>query len=268
MSLAELQSWLINEGLRDELDALTRRTVRAELDNLAPVSAEDEVGAAPDWPRLLFAGSILARSGERSHQDAALRIATAAVTLSTSNAVRDAAAVLLGKLSNFRAIDLATDRELLTAGLEGRLGMTLRIEAQRRQRDQSVLVESSGRWLPVNEFQQRFWSRAGDHGWLSASAPTASGKTYLVLQWLLDQMRSTEAKVAVYLAPTRALVSEIEANLQILLGKSPGIEVSSLPLRDKYDAARGAAQSSSWCSRRSACISSPMPSAMRWTSIS
>lgn len=238
MSLAELQSWLVDESLRDELDALTRQTVRTELDNLAPASADDEGGEVPDWPRLLFAGSILARSGERSHQEAALKIATAAVTLSTSNAVRDAAAVLLGKLSNFRAIALATDRELLTTDLEGRLGMTLRIEAQRRQMDQSVLVESSGRWLPVNEFQQHFWNRAGDHGWLSASAPTASGKTFLVLQWLLDQMRSTEAIVAVYLAPTRALVSEIEANLQLLLGKSVGIEVSSLPLRDKYDAAR------------------------------
>lgn len=238
MSLPELQNWLVEEGLRDELDELTRRTVRTELDNLAVVPAGDQVGPAPDWPRLLFAGSILARSSERWHQDAALRIATAAVTLSSSNVVRDAAAVLLGKLSNFRAIALAAERELLTADLEGRLGMTLRIEAQRRQMEQSVLVESSGRWLPVNEFQQRFWSLAGDHDWLSASAPTTSGKTFLVLQWLLDQMRSTNAKVAVYLAPTRALVSEIEANLQLLMGKSPGIEVSSLPLRAKYDAAR------------------------------
>jgi hypothetical protein len=99
-------------------------------------------------------------------------------------------------------------------------------------------VESTGLWLPVNEFQQRFWSGATDHDWLSASAPTASGKTFLVLQWLLDHVRSTEAKVAVYLAPTRALVSEIEANLKRLIGNSPSIEVSSLPLREKYDAAR------------------------------
>jgi hypothetical protein len=139
MSLAELQSWLVEESLRDELDELTRRTVRTELDNLAIVSADDEVGATPDWPRLLLAGSILARSDERRHQDTALRIATAAVTLSPSNAIRDTAAVLLSKLSNFRAIALAADRELLTADLEGRLGMTLRIEAQRRQMEQSVL---------------------------------------------------------------------------------------------------------------------------------
>ncbi len=239
MSVAELQKWLVEESLSEELDELTRRTVRAELDNLDPVFRDDKAGAAPDWPRLLFAGSILARSTERWHQDAALRIATAAITLAVRDAVRDAAAVLLGKLSNFRAITLAVDRKLLTDDLEGRLGLSLRMEAQRRQMDQSVLIQSNGRWLPVNEFQQRFWSGAGDSEWLSASAPTASGKTFVVLQWLLDHMRSTKAKVAIYLAPTRALVSEIEANLQLMIGESPGIEVSSLPLRGKFDSALG-----------------------------
>jgi replicative superfamily II helicase len=45
-----------------------------------------------------------------------------------------------------------------------------------------------------------------------------------------------EFRVAVYLAPTRALVSEIEANLLDLVDAS--IEVSSLQLREKYEAAR------------------------------
>jgi len=239
MSPGELQGWLVQEGLREELDVLTRQTVRNELDNLVSDSADHQHLPAPDWPRLLLAGSILAQSSERWHQDAALRIATSAITLSSGTSVRDAAAVLLGKLSNFRAVSLATNRGLLTADLNGRLGMTLRIEAQRRQMEQAVLVASSGSWLPVNEFQQRFWSGATDNKWLSASAPTASGKTFVVLQWLLDQMRSTKARVAIYLAPTRALVSEIEASLQLIIGESLGIEVSSLPLRGKYDSALG-----------------------------
>lgn len=239
MNLPELQSWLVEESLRDELDELTRRTVRNEVDNLAAATGDNQVGSAPDWPRLLFAGSILARSDKREHQETALRIATAALTLSSSNAIRDTAAVLLSKLSNFRAITLATNRELLAADLDGRLGMTLRIEAHRRQMQHSVLLESSGLWLAVNEFQERFWSQAADQDWLSASAPTASGKTFLILQWLLDRMRSTTARVAVYLAPTRALVSEIETNLQHIIGQTPDIQVSSLPLRPKYDVAHG-----------------------------
>ena len=237
MSLIDFQSWLMDEGVRDDLDILTRRMVTTELDNL--VAKPDIVPAGEiDWPRLLLAGSILARSDRRDYQEAALRIATGAVSLSNSQSIKDAGAVLLGKLSNFRAIDLANQRDLLAADLDGRLGMSLRIEAQRRQMEHAVLVESSGRWLQVNEFQQRFWRNAGDHHWLSASAPTASGKTFLVLQWLIDQMLSSDVRIAVYLAPTRALVSEIESNLVSLLGKGSGIEVSSLPLREKYDVAR------------------------------
>jgi superfamily II DNA/RNA helicase len=237
MSLVDLQSWLFDEGLRDDLDELTRRMVKTELANLVP-DPEGAPLAKFGWPRLLFAGSVLARSDRRALQEMALRIATAAVMLSESDAIKDAGAVLLSKLSNFRAVALAGERELITAGLESRLGTALRIEAQRRQMDHAILVESSGHWLQVNDFQQRFWSHASDHLWLSASAPTASGKTFLVLQWMIDQMRSSEARVAVYLAPTRALVSEIESNLASLLGTDSGIDVSSLPLREKYDAAR------------------------------
>lgn len=236
MSIADLQTWLLNEGIRGDLDELTSVTVEAEIDNLIPKA---EVVSKPlDWTRLLFAGSILARSDLRAHQEAALRIATGAVTFSDSPTIKDAGAILLRKLSNFRAVALAGKRNLILPDLDSRLGLSLRMEAQRRQMDQSILVQANGSWLQVNDFQQRFWSQAISHGWLSASAPTASGKTFLVLQWLIDQIRSGEVRVAVYLAPTRALVSEIENSLDGLVGKQGEIEVSSLPLKAKFDAAR------------------------------
>lgn len=237
MSLADLQSWLLKEGVRDDLDSITLLTVRKELDNLIP-DASDLSTASIDWSRLLLAGSILARSEQRVDQEAALRIATAAVCLAEDWALKDAGAVLMGKLSNFRAITLAMDRKLVAADLNGRLGVALRLEAQRREMDRSILVQSSGSWLQVNDFQQRFWTNSVGERWLSASAPTASGKTFLVLQWLIDQVVAGEACVAVYLAPTRALVSEIETNLKSMLGNSGLIEVSSLPLPAKYRAAR------------------------------
>lgn len=233
MSLLDLQSWLLQEGVRGDLDAITRLTVRNELDHLAPdnsVQSDESI----DWPRLLLAGSILARSDRRVDQEAALRVATAVVSLTDDQALKDAGAVLMGKLSNFRAITLATDRNMVAADLNGRLGIALRLEAQRREMDRSILLQSSGSWLQVNDFQQRFWISAAGDSWLSASAPTASGKTFLVLQWLIDQVIAGESRVAVYLAPTRALVSEIESNLNSLLGNNGLIEVSSLPLPDKY----------------------------------
>lgn len=237
MSLGELQSWLLAEGVRNDLNKVVRLTVRSELDNLAP-DADETTAEGIDWQRLVFAGSILARSEARPDQDAALRIAVAAITLTDDRVVRDAGAVLLGKLSNFRAVSLAVDRDLVAGDLEERLGVALRLESQRREMDRSVLVETTGSWMQVNDFQQRFWTNASRANWLSASAPTASGKTFLVLQWLVDQLGAAEATVAVYLAPTRALVSEIETTLNGLLGNGKGIDVSSLPLRSKYDAAR------------------------------
>lgn len=237
MSLATLQSWLLEDGVREDLSAITLLTVRNELDNLALDSSAPSASVI-DWPRLLLAGSILARSGQRVDQDAALRIATAAISLTEDQAYKDAGAVLLGKLSNFRAIALAVERGLVAPGLDGRLGVALRLEAQRREMDRSILVQSSGAWLQVNDFQQRFWTNATGDRWLSASAPTASGKTFLVLQWLIDQVITGETRVAVYLAPTRALVSEIETSLTELLSDTELVVVSSLPLPDKYKAAR------------------------------
>lgn len=241
MSESDLQSWLIQDGVGRDLDAIVTKMVRAELDNLVPGTDEASLEQV-DWPKLLFAGSILARSEVREHQEAALRIATGAVTLSDRVAIQDAGAVLLDKLSNTRAVALASLRNLVSDGLDGRLGIMLRAEAQRRQMEQSILVETNGRWLRVNAFQQRFWSLADDHNWLSASAPTASGKTFLVLQWLVDRMLAGNLRVTVYLAPTRALVSEIEGGLVRVLEGDKRIDISSLPLREKYDLAQKGGQ--------------------------
>ncbi|WBS02027.1 DEAD/DEAH box helicase [Pseudoduganella sp. SL102] len=236
MSLVTLQSWLLQEGIRGDLDLITRLVVREELDNL--LSEETVATDKVDWPNLLLAGSILARSEDRIYQEAALRISTAAIVLSTHQKYKDAGAVLLSKLSNFRAITLASNRGLIEPDIEGRLGIAQRIEAQRREMDRSILIQSSGSWLQVNDFQRRFWTDDTGECWLSASAPTASGKTFLVLQWLIDQLYASNIQVAVYLAPTRALVSEIETSLKELLGVTALIEICSLPLREKYEAAR------------------------------
>ena len=231
----ELFDWLIKDALFDDISKLTQLTVSSEITNLDQEYECDKPCGAFNWRELLLAGSLLARSNLREHQEAALRIATAAVMLDTSQDVRDAGAVILDKLSNHRSVELAEKKNRIFPDLEGRLGVAMRIEANRRRFEGSILLSSNGQWLDVNEFQRNLWKGASvDTGWLSASAPTASGKTYLVLQWLLDHLRTTETKVAVYLAPTRALVSEIELNLKELCRGKMDIEVSSLPLAEVF----------------------------------
>lgn len=238
MKSEELFDWLVDEALSKEIEAITQITVALEIDNITEVGREDGERTC-DWNRLLLAASILAKSQTRKHQEAALRIATAAISLSTEIEVRDAGAVLLEKLSNHRAAKLAEDRELVKANRNERLGFSMRLEALRREMEDSVLVETDGSWLTVNDFQQKLWSGATtEDTWVSASAPTASGKTFLILQWLNNYVRTSENRVAVYLAPTRALVTEIESELKTLLKDTENVSVHSIPLAEKYTEAR------------------------------
>lgn len=238
MNPTEFFDWLISEAIDDDLTKLIQLTVAPEIDNLTEKFACESPETEFDWERLLLAGSMLAKSDERKHKEGALRIATAAVSLDTRQAVNDAGAILLEKLSNRRAAELAEKRDMIRSGRDARLGVSMRLEAYRRQIENSVLVEADGTWLNVNSFQKEFWTGVSSgEVWLSASAPTASGKTFIVLQWLIDRMLTSEKKVAVYLAPTRALVTEIEGHLKELLGHSEKIEILSLPLAEKYRAA-------------------------------
>lgn len=233
MKLEALQQWLVNDAFRPELQLLGQLATLSELKGVTSDSSVTRDVGKIDWELLLSAGCILARSNRREFEEAALRIATGAVTLATEQWIHDAGAILFEKLANRRSVNLAEQREMVRPGLAKRLGVTARMDAVYRQLENSVLVESTGEYLEANKFQQNFWTSASNtKGWVSASAPTASGKTFVVLKWLIDQLILTEAKVAIYLAPTRALVSEIEENLKKQIKKSGAkIEVTSLPLR-------------------------------------
>lgn len=238
MNADELIEWLLDRGVAGELATLFRINALQDLENVDPTEPVKETLARLDWNRLLLAGSILARSEARHPREAALLIATSAMTCAERGPIRDTAALLFEQLSNRVAVDLAQRKTELGADLDGRLGVSARLELTRNRLRNSVILEATGSLIEVNAFQHDFWTAARGGAWLSASAPTASGKTFLVVQWILDQVRSRRVRTVVYLAPTRALVSESEANLKGLLAKEEtgpdGIEVSSLPLAEKY----------------------------------
>lgn len=237
MTRYELQRWLLDEGVRADIASVTRATIVTDLGGIV-LSPTAEAPVDPlDWERLLLAGSILAQSSDREFAEAALRIATAAITLETTSRIKDAGAILFEQLANHRSVRLAEHRELLLPDLQGRLGVTARLDAARRVFEHSVLIRATGEWMSVNDFQRQFWSEANEPAtWISASAPTASGKTFLVLRWLVEQLQITDARVVGYIAPTRALVSEIEGSLRASLSARniEGIEVTSLPLKEKF----------------------------------
>ena len=237
MTLVELQDWLLQNGVAEELEHLARITVVKEFDSFTPSFDAEALLADLDWDRLLLAGSVLSQSEARTHTVAALRIATSALLLADEGIVRDAGAILFEKLGNHRAVALGEEREIITERLYERLGVSQRLEAQRRTLEHSVLLDATGRRILVNDFQLGFWEGAQERSaWMSASAPTASGKTFLVSRWLLNTLLNDKCNAAIYIAPTRALVTEVEESVRAAqkeFGAST-IEVTSLPLADKY----------------------------------
>lgn len=239
MSLEELQSWILSsDGMGDDFQLLSR------LSAVKSVSAMDEVDPAvlahnPDWQRLLLAASILATSPSPEANEAALAVAQAGILYSNNQRVAEASATVLTQLANHRAVQLAISRDYLDEGFGERLGVAEQILLARRELEYA-LVPTKGQPIAANRFQRSFWDELQRAAWISASAPTASGKTYLVLRWLLNEFSIGRATLAVFLAPTRALVGEIERELLELSAdhQIAGLRVASLPLAALGDRSR------------------------------
>ena len=58
--------------------------------------------------------------------------------------------------------------------------------------------------LAVNRFQRRFWAEVEASDWVSFSAPTSAGKSFIVTHWLVDFVRRHPSAMVVYLASEHA----------------------------------------------------------------
>jgi hypothetical protein len=164
-----------------------------------------------DWNFALLCASALSAASTERAQKAVLRIATACLTLEGTNEThREAAAALLERVGNGRAVVLAESRHLIGEDSWRHLPPLLRLESMRTQLELTIPL-SSGEDLAVNRFQESLWGDAGRFNWLSVSAPTSAGKSRVIREWFLEQLRTSATLTAVYLAPTRALVEEVAA---------------------------------------------------------
>jgi hypothetical protein len=232
VSLREIGPWLMeNPAFIAQLEALTGVGV---ADDLGPCLIKDEALSriSPDWGYLLLSASVLALSEVGGCQAAALRIAHGCLTDPMTNPERkDTAAVILDTLANHPALNLAVSRKLLLPHLRNRLPLPVRIEWTRRTIEDSISAGEKS--IRVNHFQKKFWQAANAHDWLSISAPTSAGKSFIVSQWIASFLASHSACVVVYLVPTRALISQVERDMRLVIAREGlnGTTVISTPVR-------------------------------------
>ncbi|MFK4581574.1 replicative superfamily II helicase [Bradyrhizobium ottawaense] len=98
-------------------------------------------------------------------------------------------------------------------------------------RSASTINIGTAREFIGNDFQQELWRALETHDWISASAPTSAGKSYVLERWIEDVISTKTTSTTFFLVPTRALISQVEADLRKIVGESkPDINISSLPL--------------------------------------
>ncbi|WP_438728216.1 DEAD/DEAH box helicase [Parasphingorhabdus sp. DH2-15] len=238
MNTSEFREWLrSDDGIAAEISELRRWSARRAFGEGVIESPDNTHEREPAWQRLLLASSILAESDQRVELEVAVMVAQAALVFGEKPILRDAGAVILSQLANRRTVDMAVQKEIIAPNLSGRLGVTEMLLNTRRAIETTITINEKS-VINGSEFQFDLWSKLTNSDWTSATAPTAAGKTYLVLNWLLSEFENKRSKLAVFLAPTRALVGEIEKQIiEMSEGFSiPSLRVASLPMKQLGDA--------------------------------
>ncbi|MBY5826459.1 DEAD/DEAH box helicase [Rhizobium leguminosarum] len=216
-------------------DSRLQQSVR-ELSFLAFEHADNRDGHEPTigWPKLLLAASVFANSVELTAKDIALRIATGALIVSTSDVVKQASYHILAMLGNERTGELAVQRRMIVRDVTA--GGIFTQMARERLRSEKILF-SRGRIIVGNSFQYTFWDAVNsDAKFVTVSAPTSAGKSFISLEWLYDYLDRISVCNIVYIAPTRALVSEISREIlnRSIITDSENVSVYTMPLREYF----------------------------------
>ncbi len=232
MALRDLGPWLLGvPGFRRQADKVLVDAACSELGTDFVRLAQHQ-DLEHDWRYLLLAASVLAQSTDGRCQLGALRIAQSCLSDAKATEIhRDSAALVLDALANHPAIKLAESRHLLKPSFMTRLPGAARIEYTRRGYENSVSVYGN-RLLPVNRFQRRLWDEVRNQSWMSVSAPTSAGKSFILARWICELMRESMVATVVYIVPTRALISQVERDLRGLFKDEwlQDVSVSALPI--------------------------------------
>lgn len=174
--------------------------------------------------RLLQSAAIFAQSNSPIWRQLAYRISVGALTYSnTLDGIKTAARLILARLGNYPAIKFAFHGEpeprTLTEGIF--------YEIVGRQLDNTVQV--GGRNAVLTDMQKNVWETLVSGSSLALSAPTSAGKSFVFLAYIEKLKRTRPDAKLVYLVPSRALISQVAADLRDT-NTDKAFEVTTVPI--------------------------------------
>lgn len=193
------------------------------------VSIRIRIPSTAEAGKVIQAAAILACSKTSEHREQAFRSATSAFELygAAELPLDQATRVVLARLGNFPS--MATRAAIERAGSTlptSLIGEELVVSDARTIRlgDRSVVL---------TDYQWNLWKRLKKRTRVAVSAPTSAGKSFVLQNFIGGLFEDIDARTVVYVVPTRALITQVSADLRKLMGglglPSP-VDVATIPV--------------------------------------
>lgn len=175
--------------------------------------------------RLLNSASVFAQAEDEESRDLAQQIAVFASLASDEDEIRDASVHILSGLGNFPGLAKLSEASSKSLGLQAHIRNALLRELNS--------VDMAGKRVSLTEFQLEVWDSLKSNVATAISAPTSAGKSYVVLEHICENAITIDHFIALYIAPTRALLAEIQGKLEKRLASiSDKLRVTTVPVPD------------------------------------
>lgn len=175
--------------------------------------------------KLHYCASVLAQTEDERFKSIAQTIALNTLLLEHDEAMRESSMHLLAELGNFPGLKYVD-----TVYGRGNQSLLERLNRSVAQALNTVPIGEAH--LPLTDYQKRVWDELPGGKSLAITAPTSAGKSFLVVEHLCRLAESRTSFGAVYIAPTRALLSEVHQKIQARLNMREHIRVSTVPSLD------------------------------------
>lgn len=215
-----------------ELSCLRAAGIRETLDIKSTSKQSSNAFDLEVLARLMSSATVFAQADDSGSRDLAQQIAIFGSLATTDTLVREAALRILADLGNFPGFSKIEALKNSTIDLQFR-DISFQSHLSNGLLASLNSVEISGKLLPLTEFQFEVWRDLKEHRSIAISAPTSAGKSFVILEHLCLQALERKKFVALYIAPTRALLAEVQGKLEKrLAGEANNLRVTTIPVPD------------------------------------